>query len=163
MTRGSNTYSLEITVTNKLDYNGTAIHMHGLRMMNNNLMDGVPGITQCPIAPGSTFTYKFKATQYGTTWYHSHYSLQYADGMVGPMTIHGPTSAEFDSSIDPILMTDHNHRSAFEDYYMELEGHPPPMSSILLNGKGSVYLTLALRRTNLLTRTKQATSRGRVA
>jgi hypothetical protein len=23
-------------------------------------MDGVPGISQCPIAPGSTLTYKFK-------------------------------------------------------------------------------------------------------
>ena len=26
--------------------------------------------------PGQTGTYRFRATQYGSTWYHSHYSLQ---------------------------------------------------------------------------------------
>lgn len=29
--------------------NGTAIHWHGLRQLNNNEFDGVPGVTQCPI------------------------------------------------------------------------------------------------------------------
>lgn len=53
-------------------------------------MDGVPGITRCPIPPGGSFTYTFQADQYGTSWYHSHYSAQYAGGLVGPMIIHGP-------------------------------------------------------------------------
>ena len=48
-------------------------------------MDGVNGVTQCPIAPGDSFTYSWKAQQYGSSWYHSHYSVQYADGAVGPM------------------------------------------------------------------------------
>lgn len=48
-------------------------------------MDGVNGITQCPIAPGSSFTYEWMAMQYGSSWYHSHYSEQYADGTVGPI------------------------------------------------------------------------------
>jgi FtsP/CotA-like multicopper oxidase with cupredoxin domain len=30
-------------------------------------MDGVNGITECPMAPGETRVYRFKATQYGTT------------------------------------------------------------------------------------------------
>lgn len=30
--------------------------------------DGVPSVQQCPIAPGSSFTYRFKAELYGTTW-----------------------------------------------------------------------------------------------
>lgn len=135
----------EITVTNNLTYNGTAIHMHGIRMLNRSLMDGVPGVTQCPIAPGKSFTYKFNATQYGTTWYHSHYSLQYSDGVLGPLTIHGPTSDNWDHSIDPILLGDHNHRSAFQDYYQEqfagIKGSavktPPKMTSILVNGRGN--------------------------
>ncbi|EEP77436.1 potential laccase [Uncinocarpus reesii 1704] len=129
--------SLEITVTNRLEYNGTAIHMHGLRMLNTNLHDGVPGVTQCPIAPGDSFTYRFKAIQYGSTWYHSHYSLQYTDGLVGPLTIHGPSSSDYDESIDPLLMTDHIHRSAFAEYHIAQTGPPPRMSSILLNGIGS--------------------------
>ena len=48
-------------------------------------MDGVNGLTQCPVAPGDTFNYTWRATQYGSSWYHSHYSVQYADGAAGPM------------------------------------------------------------------------------
>ncbi|KAI1977262.1 hypothetical protein LOZ53_002108 [Ophidiomyces ophidiicola] len=128
---------IEITVRNKLQYNGTAVHWHGLRMLGTNLHDGVPGITQCPIAPADTFTYKFKAIQYGSSWYHSHYSLQYTDGLVGPLTIHGPSSANYDQSIDPLLMQDHLHTSAFQAYTIAQNGRPPSMHSILLNGIGS--------------------------
>ena len=48
-------------------------------------MDGVNGITQGPIAPGSSFTYNWTVMQYGSSWYHSHYSEEYADGLVGPI------------------------------------------------------------------------------
>lgn len=65
-------------------------------------MDGVNGITQCPIAPGDTFVYQFKVTQYGSSWYHTHYSVQYADGAAGPLTFYGPTSANFDEPVDPL-------------------------------------------------------------
>ena len=68
---------LEVTVTNSLPrYNGSTIHWHGVRQLNSFQYDGVNAISQCPIAPGESFVYKFKATQYGSTWYHSHYSLQ---------------------------------------------------------------------------------------
>ena len=66
-------------------YNGTAVHWHGIRQWLTMHMDGVPGITQCPIAPGSSFTYKWRARQYGSSWYHSHYTLQYADGLAGAL------------------------------------------------------------------------------
>ncbi len=32
--------------------NATAIHWHGIFQNGSNWMDGVPGVTQCPIAPG---------------------------------------------------------------------------------------------------------------
>jgi hypothetical protein len=54
-------------VTNHLEVNGTGIHWHGLRQLGSNEMDGVNGLTECPIAPGQTKLYRFKATQYGTT------------------------------------------------------------------------------------------------
>jgi hypothetical protein len=76
---------LNITVVNNLKYNGTAIHWHGLRQFLTMHMDGVPGVTQCPIAPGDSFSYVINTTQYGSSWYHSHYSLQYADGLAGPI------------------------------------------------------------------------------
>jgi len=77
--------TVQVTVKNLLSHNGTSIHWHGIRQNQTMHMDGVNGITQCPIAPGDQFVYRWKATQYGSTWYHSHYSVQYADGVVGPM------------------------------------------------------------------------------
>jgi FtsP/CotA-like multicopper oxidase with cupredoxin domain len=104
-------------------------------------MDGVNGVTQCPIAPNDTFTYEFRALQYGSSWYHSHYSLQYADGLAGPITIFGPSSAHYDEAKDPILITDWNHRSAFQEWERELTGVPtrPQMNSILMNGIGKTH------------------------
>lgn len=67
---------VEVTVKNNLELNGTTIHWHGIRQLGSVQMDGVNGVTQCPIAPGHSFTYKFRAMQYGSSWYHSHYSLQ---------------------------------------------------------------------------------------
>jgi len=46
----------------------TGIHWHGIRQLNNNINDGAPGVTECPIAPGRNKTYSFYATQYGTSW-----------------------------------------------------------------------------------------------
>jgi len=62
-------------------------------------MDGTPGISQCPIAPGATFTYRIRAELYGTSWWHSHYSAQYIDGLVGPIVIHGPKSTDYDIDV----------------------------------------------------------------
>jgi FtsP/CotA-like multicopper oxidase with cupredoxin domain len=60
-------------------------------------MDGVPGVQQCPIPPnGGSFTYSFLADLYGTSWYHSHYSAQYAGGAFGPMVIYGPPTVHYD-------------------------------------------------------------------
>jgi hypothetical protein len=63
---------VEVTVVNKLQNNGTGIHWHGIRQWNNCWADGVPGMTECPIAPGHSKIYRWQATQYGTAWYHSH-------------------------------------------------------------------------------------------
>ena len=67
-------------------------------------MDGIPGVQQCPIAPGTEFTYSFRADLYGTSWYHSHYSAQYAAGIVGPMVVHGPNHVDYDIDIGPVML-----------------------------------------------------------
>jgi FtsP/CotA-like multicopper oxidase with cupredoxin domain len=135
--------SVEITVINELDYNGTAIHWHGVRMLNAFEYDGVNAITQCPIAPKDQFTYKFNVTQYGTSWYHSHYSAQYPDGLAGPLTFHGPTSADFDEAMEPFMFSDWSHNSAFEDFSSEIRGKPPFLQSNILNGAGYFNCTKA--------------------
>ncbi|KAL9126844.1 MAG: hypothetical protein Q9217_004171 [Psora testacea] len=135
--------TLEITVENHLKYNGTTIHWHGVRLLNEFEYDGVNGITQCPIARGDKFTYKFNVTQYGTSWYHSHYSLQYADGLAGPITFHGPSSADYDVALEPFLFGDWSHNSAFQDYAAELRQPPAKMQTVILNGKGFYNCTLS--------------------
>jgi FtsP/CotA-like multicopper oxidase with cupredoxin domain len=107
-------------------------------MLNAFEHDGVNAITQCAIAPGDQTTYKFRVTQYGTSWYHSHYSLQYADGLAGPLTFHGPSSAEYDVAVKPLLFGDWSHNSAFEDYASELRDPPAKMKTVILNGKGAI-------------------------
>ncbi|KAI0470081.1 Cupredoxin [Xylariaceae sp. FL0804] len=107
---------LVIHVTNNMVENGTAIHWHGIRQLDTNPSDGVPGITQCPTAPGETTTYRFRATQYGTSWYHSHFSLQLADGLIGPIVIHGPSTADYDVDVGPVLIQDWFHASAFQTW-----------------------------------------------
>ena len=51
------------------------------------MVDGVPGLSQKPIQPEDTFTYKWTATQYGTYWYHGHVRGQLEDGLFGPINI----------------------------------------------------------------------------
>jgi len=66
----------------------TSIHWHGLILPN--LMDGVPFVTQNPIAPGESFRYDFPLKQSGTYWMHSHYGLQEQLFNSAPMIIWTP-------------------------------------------------------------------------
>ena len=67
-----------------------SMHWHGLEVPIE--MDGVPGVTQDPIAPGDRFTYEFTLHQHGTFFYHSHMAMQEMIGMIGLFVIH-PTDA----------------------------------------------------------------------
>ena len=81
---------INITVFN-YGTNATTIHWHGIEQRNSLIMDGVPGITQCPIQPNSSYTYTFDTKdQAGTFWYHSHYAIQYGDGLKGALIIQDP-------------------------------------------------------------------------
>ncbi|XP_004500522.2 laccase-12-like [Cicer arietinum] len=66
--------SLVIKVTNKARYNVT-IHWHGVRQVRTGWADGPEFITQCPIRPGGSYTYRFTVEgQEGTLWWHAHSS-----------------------------------------------------------------------------------------
>jgi hypothetical protein len=55
--------TIEVTVRNALQHNGTGIHWHGVRQYESTSQDGANGLTECPLAPGDTKIYKFLATQ----------------------------------------------------------------------------------------------------
>ncbi|USW51556.1 Putative multicopper oxidase, type 1, multicopper oxidase, copper-binding, cupredoxin [Septoria linicola] len=131
---------IEVTVHNQLD-EGTSLHWHGLLQNETPWFDGVPGVQQCPIAPGASFTYRFRADLYGTTWWHSHYSAQMAGGAFGSLIIYGPSdNIHYDEDLGPVLINDWFH----EDYFSLVEQvmapaaekRPPPLSNNnLINGK----------------------------
>lgn len=76
--------TVTIRVTNRLPVD-SSIHWHGILLPFQ--MDGVPGISYKGIAPGETFTYRFKVQQTGTYWYHSHSGMQEQTGMYGTIVI----------------------------------------------------------------------------
>lgn len=76
--------TVTLRVTNKLPVS-TSIHWHGIILPYQ--MGGVPGISFAGIAPGETFTYRFKVGQSGTYWYHSHSAFQEITGMYGAIVV----------------------------------------------------------------------------
>ena len=75
---------VRVRVVNNLP-DDTSIHWHGIRL--NNSMDGVPGATQKPIAPGGSFLYDFVAPDAGTYMYHPHVGVQMDRGLYGPLIV----------------------------------------------------------------------------
>ncbi|WP_020524836.1 multicopper oxidase family protein [Catelliglobosispora koreensis] len=66
----------------------TSIHWHGLALRND--ADGVPHVTQEPIAAGETFTYQFTAPDPGTFWFHPHTGVQQDRGLYAPLIVDDP-------------------------------------------------------------------------
>lgn len=79
---------IRVIVHNSMLYDETTIHWHGIDQRNSVWMDGVHTVTQCGIPPGKSFTYEFDVPdQRGSFWYHAHVSVQYTDGLYGPLVI----------------------------------------------------------------------------
>jgi hypothetical protein len=105
-----------VHVNNNLEtsQNGTSIHWHGIRQNGTNDQDGVSSITQCPTAPGQSTTYTWRATQYGSTWYHSHFALQAWQGILGGIIINGPATANYDEDLGMLFLNDWDHQVSLE-------------------------------------------------
>ncbi|MGE0333878.1 MAG: multicopper oxidase family protein [Gammaproteobacteria bacterium] len=93
---------LRVIVENRLDEE-TTVHWHGLRVPNP--MDGVPYLTQKPIAPGETFLYEFTVPDAGTFWYHPHQRSfeQVGRGLYGPLIVEEPETIAVDRDITWVL------------------------------------------------------------
>jgi FtsP/CotA-like multicopper oxidase with cupredoxin domain len=83
--------TVEFVVNNYLPF-GTTIHFHGITQLNTPWSDGVPGVSQMPIAPGATFVYTWTADEYGQYFYHAHHRGQIDDGLVGAIIISPPAN-----------------------------------------------------------------------
>jgi len=131
---------LEIDVRNQiLDpalNTSTSIHWHGIFQHGTNAFDGSAFVTQCPIVSGDSFLYKFNAhEQTGTFWYHSHYNLQYCDGLRGPIVIYDPQDPyafmyDVDDQLTVMTLHDWYHKYAYD---VAPADNP---AGILVNGMG---------------------------
>ncbi|MFR9776996.1 multicopper oxidase family protein [Micromonospora sp. MS34] len=78
---------LRVDVTNGLDAD-TSVHWHGVALRND--MDGVPGVTQKPIAAGGRHTYEFTVPDPGTYFYHPHSGVQLDRALYGVLVVDDP-------------------------------------------------------------------------
>ncbi|XP_044716387.1 multicopper oxidase domain-containing protein [Hirsutella rhossiliensis] len=125
-----------VHVTNSLytSKNGTSIHFHGIRQLFTNQNDGVPSITECPTAVGKSTTYTWRALQYGSTWYHSHFALQAWQGVFGGIVINGPATSNYDEDLGVVFLNDWDHQTVDELYSTAETQGPPPLANALING-----------------------------
>ncbi|RDI78638.1 putative urea active transporter 1 [Venturia inaequalis] len=139
----------EITVVanNKLGNQTTSLHWHGIRQFHTNQMDGPSGVAQCPIPPGSSYTYSFVVDTPGTYWYHSHNMGQYPDGLRAPLIVRDPKASyvgkvakEYD-----LVLSDWYHKQtvdiikAFQTPTTGVPSTPNPDSIIMNDGQSIDY------------------------
>ncbi|XP_052258048.1 uncharacterized protein LOC127862822 [Dreissena polymorpha] len=148
-----------VHVKNGMRSEGTTIHWHGLPQVGTPWMDGVPYVTQCPILPGQSFTYRFKAEPKGTFWWHSHVGTQRSNGLFGAFIIKERTETSTEDLILQINDWNHDMYSDMEiikDKYRGYDGRIPwptkrsldnsglhisPIHAGLINGRGRYYDT----------------------
>ncbi|CAG7927995.1 unnamed protein product [Penicillium olsonii] len=143
--------TIEVRVHNNITgpEEGTAFHWHGIPQKGTQYADGVPGVTQCPLAPGKSFTYRFRASVYGTSWWHSHYSAQYTAGSVGPLIIYGPNHVPYDVDSGPVLLGDYYHSDYFDvvkaatSNTSDFNVYVPWSDNNLINGKNNYNCSMA--------------------
>lgn len=58
--------------------------------------------------------YEYNVTQFGTSWYHAHYSSQYGDGTVGTMIFDGPATANYDEDLGVYPINEWYYQTAFQ-------------------------------------------------
>ncbi|KAJ8592035.1 laccase [Rhizopogon salebrosus TDB-379] len=106
------------SLTDDTMFKSTSIHWHGIHQNGTNYADGTSFVTQCPIAQNHSFLHTFSApNQAGTYWYHSHYSIQYCDGLRGPLVIYDPNDPlaymyDIDDASTVITLSDWYHTVA---------------------------------------------------
>jgi FtsP/CotA-like multicopper oxidase with cupredoxin domain len=105
---------ITIRVTNRLRER-TSIHWHGIILPAD--MDGVPGLSFHGIAPGETFTYRFRVNQSGTYWYHSHSRFQEQLGLYGAIVVEPREPEHHGADREHVLLlsdwTDRNPESLY--------------------------------------------------
>ena len=81
----------------------TSVHWHGIRLPN--AMDGVPPLTQPPVAPGTSFEYRFRPPDAGTFWYHAPGGPDLDQGLHGALIVEEAEPVQVDRDLVLVLGT----------------------------------------------------------
>ncbi|KAI1327174.1 hypothetical protein F5Y16DRAFT_410518 [Xylariaceae sp. FL0255] len=139
--------TIRVQVNNLMPNSSTTLHWHGIDQKNSTWMDGVNGVSQCGIPPGQSFTYEFRVDgQRGTFWWHAHLSVQYSDGLYGPIVIHDPEEMVPEADDEKIIFVGdvyHTYGSILLESYLKPasrwvtfeSGVEPLPDNILMNGQ----------------------------
>ncbi|MGH8064629.1 MAG: multicopper oxidase domain-containing protein, partial [Candidatus Entotheonellia bacterium] len=129
---------LRVVVENGLGEE-TTVHWHGLRVPN--AMDGVPHLTQKPIAPGESFIYEFDVPDAGTYWYHPHQrsSEQVGRGLYGPLIVEEQAPIHVDRDVvwvldDWRLLRDASISDDFENFH-DISHNGRVGNTVTVNGR----------------------------
>ncbi|MBB6695289.1 multicopper oxidase family protein [Cohnella xylanilytica] len=100
---------VEVKLVNEDVEAGVTIHWHGYNVPN--AMDGVPGMTQNVVKPGQSFTYKFRAEQAGSYWFHSHQqaSEQVSKGLFGALIV--DPAQETEKADEEVILINHRWKT----------------------------------------------------
>jgi FtsP/CotA-like multicopper oxidase with cupredoxin domain len=134
---------LQVRFTNRLP-EPTAIHWHGLRLPAP--MDGTD-MTQRLVAPGESFTYRFRLPDAGTFWYHPHTneSVQLERGLYGALIVRGDREPVFDHEqvlvFDDVKLDRRGRLAKFGGFVQWHDGREGDLR--LINGKAEPDLSIA--------------------
>ena len=106
--------TIVVNVNNTLRAQGITIHWHGMFLRNTPWMDGTGQISQCPITPGTSFRYIFRAAPSGTFWYHGHIEGQRTDGLLGALIIREKDNGDADYLDQP-----EKHTIVLQDWWRQ--------------------------------------------
>jgi FtsP/CotA-like multicopper oxidase with cupredoxin domain len=81
----------------------TCVHWHGVHVPN--AMDGVPGLTQAPVAPGASFDYRFIPPDAGTFLYRPprDFPGQLGRGLAGALVVEEAAPVDVDRDVALVL------------------------------------------------------------
>ncbi len=130
-------------VTNNMASNGTAIHWHGVRQLNSVEYGWRPGGHAVRDTAQRDADLQVQGvTQYGTSWYHSHFSLQYAEGLFGPIIFNGPATSDYHEDLGVLFLQDWSHTPAFSVWSTtEKAGALHSLNNLLINGTNTFNCT----------------------
>ncbi len=107
-----------VRFVNGIDLPST-VHWHGLRL--DPQFDGVPHLSQAPVAPGDSFTYRLRFPDAGLYWYHPHVreDIQQEMGLYGNLLVARRAGQRVPVHHEEVL--------ALDDFLIGDDGAPYPL------------------------------------